>query len=850
MERVSLNETAVNEDDFLDLDGRVWACRSGAFKRRCLASAICLFLFGSGELLARSTTFQLIPWGGGSSAQYEIPEEATNVAAFALGNFHNVILQSNGTVVAWGANWYGQCYVPFGLTNVTAIAAGGYHTLAVKSGGTVVAWGAGMTNSPFDHDYGQSVVPEGLASVKAVAAGECHSVALKSDGTIVAWGRNSDGQTNVPWGLTNVTAIASGDDFNLALKADGTIAAWGSDSFGRTKVPSGLADVRAVAVGEYHCLALRADGSVVAWGDSQSVVPEGLAGVKAIAAGLDHSVALRSNGTVIAWGGNYSGETNVPWGLTNVTAIASSGRFNLALTDASPIFTEAPGRLFSAYSGESLTLRLAAAGLPPLQYQWQIAGTNIAGATDSGLLFSNVELTDAGEYTLVVSNPYGAVSGAVKLTVRDSGPIISTQPKSQVVGTGWDTPLSVWATGSAPLYYQWRYNGDNLPGATRALLQLTNLQVRQSGTYDVVVSNAFGSILSSNVLLSVLASEVVAWGDNSCGQRRVPPGLTNVAAISAGDTHVLVLKRDGTVVAWGGEDSNGNYDCGQTNVPSGLSNVMAVAAGGTHSLALRRDGTVVAWGGCWPQLRAVPADLTNAIAISAGYYDSCALREDGRVVSWGIQPHAVAGLSNVVEVVPGLALTRDGTVVQSYSDREVRLDLSNVVAIAVGYSHVVALKANGTITNWGWNYNKAVAQPVGLSNVIAIAAGGEYSGVHSLALRHDGTVFAWGNNDSGQTNVPAGLSEVVAVAAGARFSLALVNPNPPAANIAGVNKHGDSFSLTIPTVNGRVYVLESTPTLSADQWAAAPLVAGNGAFRVLTDPNSVGTQRFYRVRQW
>jgi hypothetical protein len=220
------------------------------------------------------------------------------------------------------------------------------------------------------------------------------------------------------------------------------------------------------------------------------------------------------------------------------------------------------------------------------------------------------------------------------------------------------------------------------------------------------------------------------------------------------------------------------------------------------------------------------------------------------VVSWGIQPHAVAGLSNVVEVVPGLALTRDGTVVQSYSDREVRLDLSNVVAIAVGYSHVVALKANGTITNWGWNYNKAVAQPVGLSNVIAIAAGGEYSGVHSLALRHDGTVFAWGNNDSGQTNVPAGLSEVVAVAAGARFSLALVNPNPPAANIAGVNKHGDSFSLTIPTVSGRVYVLESTPALSADQWAAAPLVAGNGAFRVLTDPNSVGTQRFYRVRQW
>jgi len=49
-----------------------------------------------------------------------------------------------------------------------------------------------------------------------------------------------------------------------------------------------------------------------------------------------------------------------------------------------------------------------------------------------------------------------------------------------------------------------------------------------------------------------------------------------------------------------------------------------------------------------------------------------------------------------------------------------------------------------------------------LSNIVSIATGGD----HNLALRSDGTVVAWGDNRSGQTNVPPGLSNVVAIAAG------------------------------------------------------------------------------------
>jgi hypothetical protein len=73
---------------------------------------------------------------------------------------------------------------------------------------------------------------------------------------------------------------------------------------------------------------------------------------------------------------------------------------------------------------------------------------------------------------------------------------------------------------------------------------------------------------------------VVAWGYNGSGQTTVPPGLTGVTAIAAGDSHSLALKTDGTVVAWGDNWS------GQTTVPPGLTGVTAIAAGNRHNLAL------------------------------------------------------------------------------------------------------------------------------------------------------------------------------------------------------------------------------------------------------------------------
>jgi hypothetical protein len=110
-------------------------------------------------------------------------------------------------------------------------------------------------------------------------------------------------------------------------------------------------------------------------------------------------------------------------------------------------------------------------------------------------------------------------------------------------------------------------------------------------------------------------------------------------------------------------------------------------------------------------------------------------------------------------------------------------DLDQVVSVSGGYSFSLALKADGTVVQWG----TLAAQPAGLNGVVAIA-GGQF---HALALKSDGSVVAWGDNSNNQCSVPAGLGGVVAIAAGGPFSLALKSDG----TLAYWGTAGSSFQL-------------------------------------------------------
>ncbi len=124
---------------------------------------------------------------------------------------------------------------------------------------------------------------------------------------------------------------------------------------------------------------------------------------------------------------------------------------------------------------------------------------------------------------------------------------------------------------------------------------------------------------------------VKAFGNNSNGQQLVPADLSGVTAVAAGRRFSLALLSDGTVRGWGFNDNGGG---GNVLVPAGLNNVIAIAAD-AHALALKNDGTVVGWGrGAEGQLT-LPAGVGQVRAIAAGGAHSLALV--GSTLSYGPQ---------------------------------------------------------------------------------------------------------------------------------------------------------------------------------------------------------------------
>jgi len=319
--------------------------------RLCALVALSLGLLLPAGAATATPAGSVVAWGciGADFGQCSVPGDLSDVKAIASGGYHNVALQTDGTVAAWACTSEidaGQCNVPSGLTGVTAVGGGETHSLALSRDGTVVAWGCGPTVALGAGDYGQCTVPSGLADVTAISAGAFDSLALKRDGTVVAWGCGGFtdfGQCNVPAGLSGVTAISAGYSHSLALKNDGTVVAWGCGPGHPSgcNVPSDLSGVRATAAGFEFSLALKNDGTVVAWGCEmgsnfgQCTVPSGLTGVTSVAAGYFQSLAVKTDGTVAVWGCAADfvdrGQCSLPSGLSGAKAVAGGLWQSLAL---------------------------------------------------------------------------------------------------------------------------------------------------------------------------------------------------------------------------------------------------------------------------------------------------------------------------------------------------------------------------------------------------------------------------------------------------------------------------------------------------------------------------------------
>jgi hypothetical protein len=162
----------------------------------------------------------------------------------------------------------------------------------------------------------------------------------------------------------------------------------------------------------------------------------------------------------------------------------------------------------SVIVSNNATFTVGASGTSALVYQWRLNGTNLSFGAGTSLIITNAQATNAGNYTVVITNNYGSITSSPAALTVNFPPSIGTPPASQSVLVGSNATFSVVASGTAPLAYQWKFFS-NLAEATNAAHTITNAQSFKAGNYSVIVTNTFGSVTSAPAYLNVVPAPLL-----------------------------------------------------------------------------------------------------------------------------------------------------------------------------------------------------------------------------------------------------------------------------------------------------------------------------------------------------
>ncbi len=796
----------------------------------------------------------------------------TDIIKISAREYHTVVLKNDGTVWAWGYNSHGQLgngtttnsNLPVQLmdalgtgylTDIIQISTGDYHAVALKNDGSVWAWGynsyGGLgngttTSTKLPIQVKDSLGTGYLTDIKQVSVGNAYTLALKNDGTVWAWGYNYNGQlgdgtttnTKLPIQvknvsgsgyLTNIIQISAGNNYVIALKNDGTVWAWGYNANGQlgngtatsTKLPvqvknsigtGYINNIIQIAAGKYHSAALKEDGTAWTWGNNYNgelgnnmtstvTLPiqvkdelgtEYLRDITQISAGVYHTVALKDDGTVWTWGdneyaqlgNNSTTDVKLP---ARVNGLVGCDYFNLIDNTCQSCIILGPTCKITASTSDITSEN-------NITYTFKFSKT-VMNFDKSDIIVTNGTKgnfikVDSDTYTLIVTN-----SGNTVQTVRIPEGVYADT--SGNIGTASMKVITIM-NGIVQIS-----GGEN-----------NTVALKSDGTVWIWGDNEYGQLGESTIMSSGIPTQV----KDSTGTGY----LTNIVQTSAGDEHIVALKSDGTVWAWGrnylGELGNGTTIEARLPVqvkdPSGteyLTGIKQISTGSSSTFALKNDGTVWAWGynegnlgdGKYQTSRKLPVQvkdylgtgyLTDITQIVAGYRHTVALKSDGTVLNWGSNKYGGLG---------------DNTNIGKYTPVPVRDPsgigcLTGIVQVWAGKYYTVALKNDGTVWTWGYNGSGQLGNgtttdaklPIqvkdssgigNLTGIVQISAG---QGDHIVALKEDGTVWTWGENSDGQlgnntkinTNLPVQvydklgtgyLTDIVQISAGGQHTVAL-----------------------------------------------------------------------------
>jgi hypothetical protein len=222
------------------------------------------------------------------------------------------------------------------------------------------------------------------------------------------------------------------------------------------------------------------------------------------------------------------------------------------------------------YVGFDAALTATVAGQAPVTVQWyKEPGTPLNGQTNQILNLNNLALGDSGNYYVIATNAatgaFAQSSDAAVDVLPDTGPSVTQDVQSQDVFIYQNVQFTAAAEGTPVLNYQWKFNNIPLPGATNSTLTLNNVTAANVGTYQLFITNNYGSATSSVASLMVETVPAGTYAGAAMG-----PGLLAYYRFSEVNSGFGIATNQGVL----GFTYNGTYERGYSSVPgpTGFSN--------------------------------------------------------------------------------------------------------------------------------------------------------------------------------------------------------------------------------------------------------------------------------------
>jgi len=669
------------------------------------------------------------------------------------------------TACGGGGGGGGGAAEPTGPNVSISTGPQGPHGYIVEEAGTLLAWGRNHNEDLGFNTFQDSVTTPTQVGTdtdwKSIVDGNDHGLGIKDDGSLYAWGRNTYGEMGTATTVlsaparigtdTNWDSLSAYNYVTMGLKGDGTIWMWGKNDYGH--LGSGIlasstpmmigteTDWNQIAVGYFAAFALKNDGTLWAWGsDTYSLLGQGVAmpvthepimvgsdtDWDQVSAGYNYVLGLKSDGTLWGWGYNRQSQLgmigsnfySVPTQIgsdSDWSKVSAGYQHALAVKSDNTIW----GWGVNSYSqaGTSATGNVSVPTMIGTGTDWW----DVAAKNDH-----SIGLKADGTVWAWGRNNEGQLANGEDASFNAAPERVGTWTTWDQVESGEDFSLAVATDGSL---WSWGFNnGYNL------------------GQGEVIASGSSGNALQIPARVGT---------------------ATNWSQAAGGRSFAIGKRDDGSLWGWGA-----SYD-GATGVcspgPGGVwgnssparigtgNSWGSISAGSLHTVALKTDKSLWAWGrndyamiGTDPGVDPMPKNCvpsrigtdTDWDEISAHGWHNLAIKSNRTLWAWGRNNYGQAGTDNTLD--PVVTPSRIGTG-------------SNWLHVAAGDYHSLAVREDGSLWAWGYNYNSAIGTTgigslsyparIGTATDWADVGAGDY---FSFGIKEDGSLLAWGSNNNGQ----------------------------------------------------------------------------------------------------